>query len=115
MWRMTCQRATRGGFVRLTPTLLLRQSSQAPNFLIKAAFSLPCWDKGPLRLLLVRRLLETLAPSLREKIDWCKVGEWSALYDVLLVSEDLIVALVAWVEMEEFVSFLVGGDESCCG
>lgn len=95
IWEVVCQRVTAGGTLALTPTRLLRQSSQAPNFLIKAAFSLPSRDKGPLRLLLVRRLLETSAPSLREKIDWCKVGEWSALYDVLLVSEDLRVALVA--------------------
>jgi len=46
---------------------------------------------------------------LREKIDWCKVGEWSALYDVLLVSEDLRAALAAWP------SFLVGGDDGFCG
>lgn len=67
----------------------------APNFLIKAARSLDCWDKGPVRLLLVRRLLETSEPSLREKIDWCSVGGVSALYDVLLVSVEARVALVA--------------------
>jgi hypothetical protein len=36
----------------------------------------------------------------------------SALYDVLLVSAEACVALVACVEMDEFVSFLGGGDES---
>jgi hypothetical protein len=70
----------------LTATLLRRQSLHAPSFRIKAARSLDCWDKGPVRLLLVRRLLETSVPSLREKIDWCSVGEVSELYDVLVVS-----------------------------
>jgi hypothetical protein len=100
------------GAKRLTATRLRRQSMHAPSFLIKAARSLDCWDKGPVRLLLGRRLLETSAPSLRENMDWCKLGEVSALYDVLLVSAEACVALVACVEMDEFVSFLGGGDES---
>jgi hypothetical protein len=79
----------------LTATRRRRQSLQAPSFLIRAARSLDCWDKGPVRRLLARRLLETSAPSFREKIDWCNVGEVSALYDVLLVSVEARVALVA--------------------
>jgi hypothetical protein len=47
---------------------------------------------------------------LTEKIDWCRLGEVSALYDVLLVSVDANVAVVAWVEIEELVSFLMGGE-----
>ena len=100
----------RRGAQRLTATLRRRQSLQAPSFLIKAARSLDCWDRGPVRLLLVRRLLETSEPSLTEKIDWCRLGEVSALYDVLLVSVDANVAVVAWVEIEELVSFLMGGE-----
>jgi hypothetical protein len=76
--------------IKLTATLLLRQSLHAPNFRIKAARSLEAWDKGPVRLLLVRRMLETETsePSLREKMDWCRLGEVSALYDVLEVSAE---------------------------
>jgi hypothetical protein len=81
----------------------------APSFLIRAARSLDCCERGPVRLLLVRRLLETSEPSFIEKIDWCKLGEVSALYDVLLVSVEAKVAVVACVEMEEHVSFLKGG------
>jgi hypothetical protein len=76
---------------------------------MSAARSLDCWERGPVRLLLVRRLLETSEPSFTEKIDWCRLGEVSALYDVLLVSVEAKVAVVACVEMEEHVSFLKGG------
>lgn len=76
---------------------------------MSAARSLDCWERGPVRLLLVRRLLETSEPSFTEKIDWCRLGEVSALYDVLLVSVEAKVAVVACVEMEEHVSFLRGG------
>lgn len=48
-----------------------------------------------------------------EKIDWCKVGEVSALYDVLLVSVEATVAVVAWVEIDEAVSFRTGGVAGC--
>lgn len=92
-------------------TLLRRQSGHAPSFLIKAALSLDCWERGPVRLLLVRRVLETSAPSLREKMDWCRLGEVSALYDVLLVSVEARVAVVAWVEMDEVVSLRGGGED----
>jgi hypothetical protein len=104
----------------LTATLLRRQSLHAPSFLISAAFSLCSRDKGPVRLLDARRWLETSEPSLTEKIDWCRLeGEVSALYDVLFVSADKLVAPdaeVAWVEMDELVSFLNGGesDRRCC-
>lgn len=98
---------------RLTATLRLLQSLQAPSFLMRAARSLDCWERGPVRLLLVRRLLETSEPSFTEKIDWCRLGEVSALYDVLLVSVEASVAVVACVEMEELVSFLKGGDAGC--
>jgi hypothetical protein len=94
----------------LTATLRRRQSGQAPSFLMSAARSLDSWERGPVRLLLVRRLLETSGPSLTEKMDWCRLGEVSALYDVLLVSLDAIVAVVAWVETEEPVSFRMGGE-----
>jgi hypothetical protein len=77
---------------------------------MSAARSLDSWERGPVRLLLVRRLLETSEPSLTEKMDWCRLGEVSALYDVLLVSLDAIVAVVAWVETEEPVSFRMGGE-----
>lgn len=80
---------------------------------MRAARSLDCWERGPVRLLLVRRLLETSEPSFTEKIDWCRLGEVSALYDVLLVSVEASVAVVACVEMEELVSFLKGGDAGC--
>ena len=105
---------TKGGTItgqRLTATLLRRQSAHAPSFLIRAALSLDCWERGPVRLLLVRRVLETSAPSLTEKMDWCRLGEVSALYDVLLVSVEARVAVVAWVEMDEVVSLRGGGDD----
>ena len=66
-----------------------------------------------MRLLLVRRVLETSEPSLTEKIDWCRLGEASALYDVLLVSVEARVAVVAWVEMDELVSLRSGGETEC--
>jgi hypothetical protein len=37
----------------------------------------------------------------------------SALYDVLLVSVEATVAVVAWVEMDEAVSFRTGGVIEC--
>jgi hypothetical protein len=37
----------------LTDVFLRRQSGQAPNFLISAAPSLACWQRGPVRPLLV--------------------------------------------------------------
>jgi len=85
---------------------------------MRAAFSLCCWDKGPVRLLLARRLLERSEPSLTEKMDWCGVGEVSALYDVLLLAPSTDRRAVpgavevpeAWVEIEEAVSFLNGGE-----
>lgn len=72
----------------LTATRLRRQSWQAPSLRIKAAFSLEWAERGPVRLLLARRLLETSVPSSKEKIDWCGLGEVSALYDVLVVSAE---------------------------
>lgn len=63
-----------------------------------------------MRLLLVRRVLETSDPSLTEKMDWCRLGEVSALYDVLLVSVEARVAVVAWVETDEIVSLRGGGE-----
>ncbi len=99
--------------MRLTATLRRRQSAHAPSFRIKAARSLDCWDRGPVRLLLVRRVLETSAPSLTEKMDWCRLGEVSALYDVLLVSAEAMVAVVAWVETDEVVSLRGGGEPGC--
>ncbi len=79
----------------LTATLRRRQSGQAPSFLINAARSLDCCDSGPVRLLLARRLLETSDPSFMENMDWCRLGEVSALYEVVLVSEEPKVAAVA--------------------
>jgi len=64
---------------------------------MSAAFSLCCWDKGPVRLLLGRRVLETSEPSFTEKMDWCGVGEVSALYDVLVDSTERLVVPVAEV------------------
>ena len=63
-----------------------------------------------MRLLLVRRVLETSDPSLTEKMDWCRLGEVSALYDVLFVSVEARVAAVAWVETDESVSLRGGGE-----
>jgi hypothetical protein len=51
---------------------------------------------------------------LREKIDWCSVGEVSALYDVLLVSDEPRLALVARVDKDELMSFRGGGVEIGC-
>jgi hypothetical protein len=50
---------------RLTATLRLRHSWHAPSLRIKAARSLEACDKGPVRLLLVPRMLEyeTSQPS----------------------------------------------------
>lgn len=82
---------------------------------MRAAFSLCCCDKGPVRLLLARTRLETSVPSFTWKMD-VKLGEVSALYDVLFVSVDTLVAveavvtMVACVEMDELVSFLIGGE-----
>jgi hypothetical protein len=50
---------------------------------------------------------------LTEKIDWCRLGEVSALYDVLVVSVEANVAVVACVEMDDAVSFLIGGEVGC--
>lgn len=86
---------------------------------MRAAFSLCCCDNGPVRLLLARTRLETSAPSLTRKTE-VKLGEVSALYDVLFVSKDKLVAAdatvaaVACVETDELVSFLVGGDPESC-
>lgn len=63
-----------------------------------------------MRLLLVRRMLETSVPSATEKTERCRLGEVSALYDVLLVSVEARVAVVTWVEMEEVVSLRGGGE-----
>lgn len=63
---------------------------------MSAAFSLCCWDKGPVRLLLARTRLETSEPSFTWNMD-VKLGEVSALYDVLLVSTDILVAADAAV------------------
>lgn len=89
---------------------------------MRAAFSLCCWDKGPVRLLLARRLLERSEPSLTEKMDWCGVGEVSALYDVLLAPSSDRRAVPAagevaeaWAEIKEGVSFLNGGETDCVG
>lgn len=79
---------------------------QAPSFRMRAARSLDCWDRGPVRLLLARRVLETSDPSVMEKMDW----EVSALYDELLVSVEARVADVAWVETDEVVSLRGGGE-----
>lgn len=43
-------------------------------------------------------------------MDWCGLGEVSALYDVLLVSVEARVAVVACVETDEPVSCLSGGE-----
>jgi len=50
---------------------------------------------------------------LTEKMDWCRLGEVSALYDVLLVSAEAMVAVVAWVETDEVVSLRGGGEPGC--
>lgn len=51
-----------------------------------------------------------------ENMDWCRLGEVSALYDELLVSVEARVAVVAWVEMDEVVSLRGGGEpEPGCG
>lgn len=80
---------------------------QAPNFLMRAAFSLCCADKGPVRRRLVRRLPEISEPSLTEKMDW----DDSTLYTEPLVSAEALVRMVPselTVDKDEPVSFLTG-------
>jgi len=51
-------------------------------------------------------------------MDWCRLGEVSALYDELLVSVDRLVTAeteVAWVEMDDVVSLRSGGEADCRG
>src|ERR1041384_6442199 len=78
----------------LTATRRRRQSEQAPSFLIKAAFSLCCCERGPVLLRLARRLFEISAPSFTEKMDWPRLGV-PAVCSVLMAIAVTVVSVVA--------------------
>ena len=78
---------------------------------MSAAFSRWTDDRGPVRRRVLRRF-ERSVPSRAEKTEWLgeKLGDESTLYEVPAVMMVDSVVVVPWVEVDEVVSFLKGGE-----